>query len=120
MEEDVLHTITGLLVKYVEQGGQVVVDTVPDEDGNPDLSITFIGVSPDYPGLSPEFLQFYLDQKAEWACLDCGRDVLELDEYYMFTDEIWDQVNPSREGMLCIACLEARLGRELAPEDFIE
>jgi hypothetical protein len=55
-----------------------------------------------------------------FICLDCsantGRD--GLDEYYVVHDEIWRQVAPSWGGMLCIGCLENRLGRKLHQCDF--
>lgn len=37
----------------------------------------------------------------------------------MVTDEVWSAANNfQRNGMLCIGCLEARLGRELTGKDF--
>ena len=37
----------------------------------------------------------------------------------MVTDEAWSAANnKQRSGMLCIGCLENRLGRELTGEDF--
>lgn len=53
-----------------------------------------------------------------FACLGCGECTLELDEYYMLRDEVWRAANPSSRGMLCIGCVETRLGRRLAPSDF--
>jgi len=52
-------------------------------------------------------------------CLDCGRDTFVLCEYYMVSDELWDSVVFGR-GLLCIGCLEARLGHRLDPADFID
>ena len=51
-------------------------------------------------------------------CLDCGVDILEIKEFYMIHDELWAQINPQLEGLLCIGCVEKRLGRKLKPEDF--
>lgn len=51
-------------------------------------------------------------------CLDCGVDTFHIAEYYMVQDVLWDEVNPDVEGMLCIGCLEKRLGRILQPSDF--
>ena len=31
---------------------------------------------------------------------------------------LWPQANPDYDGMLCVGCLEARLGRRLTPSDF--
>lgn len=40
-------------------------------------------------------------------------------EYYMVQDAIWSAVGIAPDdGMLCIACLEKRLGRELNAKDF--
>lgn len=58
---------------------------------------------------------------ARFACLDCGKDTLELGEYYMVHNEVWlSVVKSTRAGMLCIGCLEDRLGRQLTPKDFTE
>ncbi len=56
-------------------------------------------------------------------CADCARDVMELGEYsYMVKREVWAQAAPDDPRndtfFLCIACLEARLGRQLNLEDF--
>ncbi|MGY3409161.1 hypothetical protein ACVWZV_005274 [Bradyrhizobium sp. GM5.1] len=56
-------------------------------------------------------------------CLDCGRQTTftrEGDEYYMVHDEVWQRANPTGEGMLCVGCLEGRLGRQLSAEDFTD
>ena len=59
-----------------------------------------------------------------FLCLDCGSNTAPggdgLDEYYMIENEVWCSVNPSGEGMLCVGCLEDRLGRKLSPEDFTD
>jgi hypothetical protein len=36
----------------------------------------------------------------------------------MVTDTVWLSVNHYVQGMLCIGCLEKRLGRKLTPPDF--
>jgi hypothetical protein len=56
--------------------------------------------------------------RLHFACLDCGVDTGRINEYYMVTDEAWLSANPLEDGMLCIGCLEGRLGRRLTPEDF--
>lgn len=55
-----------------------------------------------------------------WHCLGCGVSTAEdgVNEYYMVQAEVWAAANPKRRGMLCIGCLETRLGRRLTPEDF--
>lgn len=57
---------------------------------------------------------------AEFKCLDCGVNTLHNDEYYMVEDDIWDGVHPKRTGMLCIGCLEKRMGRKLTSTDFTD
>ena len=57
-------------------------------------------------------------EERAFHCLDCGIDTSAIDEYYGLRDEVWLQANPDRAGMLCIACLESRLGRRLSPLDF--
>jgi hypothetical protein len=64
------------------------------------------------------------------TCLDCGQDTLpagypDRAEYYMVTDAIWteagmiiDAVPEACDQYLCIACLEARIGRRLVAGDF--
>jgi hypothetical protein len=53
-----------------------------------------------------------------FLCIDCGKDTID-DECYMVTDELWaaSGVGPDG-GMLCLACLERRTGRELTLADF--
>lgn len=49
------------------------------------------------------------------ACADCGYDG---DEYaYMVIRSIWE-AGGGGKACLCVACLEARLGRRLKPADF--
>ncbi len=50
-------------------------------------------------------------------CLDCGVSTFEVGEYYMVRDELWPL---SVDGMLCIGCLETRLGRRLRRADFTD
>lgn len=44
------------------------------------------------------------------------------DEYYMVDDELWasatDEQDTPTDVMLCIGCLESRLGGKLTAEDF--
>lgn len=56
--------------------------------------------------------------RKKWKCLDCLVDTGKIGEHYMLKDEIWKLVNNSKSGMLCIGCLENRLGRKLKPSDF--
>jgi hypothetical protein len=79
-------------------------------------------------------------------CCDCGIDTLAIDEFYMVSDDVWDQAWASRrvyhdkrdlndeqpllfeqlerfvrgEEILCIGCLEKRIGRTLCRADFTD
>lgn len=56
-------------------------------------------------------------------CVDCGVDTYArgVDEYYMVHNEVWAAAGMlPRDGMLCIGCLEARLGRRLTAVDFTD
>lgn len=48
-------------------------------------------------------------------CVDCGVDT--NNEYYMILDDIWEAFGAG-DGMLCVGCLEHRIGRELDVSDF--
>ena len=59
----------------------------------------------------------------DFACVDCGFDTNAGDEYYMVSTPVWLAAgmrhdHRSGDGMLCIGCLEGRLGRRLQPNDF--
>lgn len=55
--------------------------------------------------------------RQRFFCVDCGFDTHRC-EYYMVHKHLW----PLRRlgGMLCIGCLEERLGFTLSPEDFTD
>jgi hypothetical protein len=54
-------------------------------------------------------------------CLDCDVDTFAIDEYYMVNDDVWTDSGVGwTGGMLCIGCLEDRLGRQLVPGDFMD
>ena len=62
-------------------------------------------------------------------CADCGIGTVTLGDWYMVRGEVWESAwagcrkpwhsVPGQE-ILCIACLERRLGRELARADFTD
>lgn len=56
--------------------------------------------------------------RTRFLCTDCGIDTGKAGEYFMLRDEVWFSVFPSKFGMLCVGCVESRLGRELNPQDF--
>jgi hypothetical protein len=51
-------------------------------------------------------------------CMDCGVDTDAINESYMIHDDLWRAAVPSEAGMLCVGCLEKRLGRKLRRDDF--
>ena len=53
-----------------------------------------------------------------FRCLDCGIDTGKISEYYYLNNNLWESVNPTSKGMLCLGCVENRLGRELQRSDF--
>jgi hypothetical protein len=55
-----------------------------------------------------------------FKCSDCGDCTQCTDEYYMVEDEVWYSAITARSkpAILCIGCLESRLGRLLTKDDF--
>lgn len=53
-----------------------------------------------------------------FLCIDCKVSTLFTNEYYMVNINLWLTANPKKGGMLCISCLEGRVGRELHSGDF--
>lgn len=57
----------------------------------------------------------------DFDCKDCTISTLDTRQYYMVLDPVWVSAGMTTEfgnGMLCIDCLEKRLGRRLKIEDF--
>jgi hypothetical protein len=53
--------------------------------------------------------------------VDCGTDAIAIGEFYMVRDTVWARSGlGENDGMLCIGCLERRIGRELRGVDFFE
>lgn len=60
-----------------------------------------------------------------FRCVDCrccvNLAIAGRNEDFMIHDTVWAQAAlPGGRGRLCLNCLEARVGRELTPEDFTE
>jgi hypothetical protein len=62
-------------------------------------------------------------------CADCGVGTFTIGEYYMVRDEVWDSAWAGRrkpwhaldeQEILCIGCLEKRIGRTLMTVDFTD
>lgn len=52
------------------------------------------------------------------ACQDCSKHTAG-NNYYMINHDLWAQAHPGRYGMLCLPCLQTRLGRRLVKADFL-
>lgn len=69
-----------------------------------------------------EFLKAAVDAiifMPEFDCEVCGVDTLEADERYMVRNDLWRKYGVGK-GLLCIGCLEWRLGRPLGRGDFTD
>jgi hypothetical protein len=62
-------------------------------------------------------------------CVDCGVGTSTLGEWYMVNDEVWQQAWAGQfkpwhalpgQQVLCIGCLEKRIGRTLTAADFMD
>jgi hypothetical protein len=63
-------------------------------------------------------------------CADCGVGTIQLGEWYMVRDDVWEQAWRGRrkcwhgrvpgQEILCISCLEQRLGHTLTASDFTD
>ena len=58
------------------------------------------------------------ESRKRFMCLDCRVDTGKIGEHYMLVDSTWRQAHDSAVGMLCIGCIELRLGRRLVKADF--
>lgn len=61
------------------------------------------------------------EKQSLFGCMDCGVCTLDNGEYYMLRNAVWHEACPQRRrGVLCIGCVEARLGRQLRRADFAD
>jgi len=51
-------------------------------------------------------------------CCGCGVNIHEAHEYYHVHNGVWAEAGACKRSLLCIGCLEDRLGRELTRADF--
>ena len=67
-----------------------------------------------------EFEEMYYDfMDLAFECVDCGIDTRTHSyDYYAVLPEIWEK-HGARSFMLCLNCLEKRVGRELVDSDFL-
>lgn len=59
-----------------------------------------------------------MKSRRKWLCLDCKIDTGKAGEHYMLVDKTWALVHNSNKGMICVGCVEKRLGRKLNSSDF--
>lgn len=59
-------------------------------------------------------------QSVEFDCHDCKQDTITLGEFYIVVNSVWQAAKAHEDWMLCIGCLEERLGRKLVPDDFLD
>lgn len=65
--------------------------------------------------------EYAVEIEEGFKCVDCRFDTMRGLEYYMVSDELWASAGMGKrfgDGMLCIGCLENRIGRTLVPADF--
>lgn len=54
-----------------------------------------------------------------FRCVDCRTDTAKSGEYYSVSNAVWAASGLwPNDGMLCLACLERRIGRPLTGKDF--
>ncbi len=58
--------------------------------------------------------------KTKWICLDCRENTSKMKEHYFVRTALWMDAVGQESGMLCVGCLEARMGRTLTPDDFTD
>jgi hypothetical protein len=64
--------------------------------------------------------EFDGDRYRNLCCDVCRVNLLEIGEYYMLKDNLWqDQLGLGWNSNLCIGCLESRLGRTINFDDLI-
>lgn len=59
-------------------------------------------------------------RRGRFICMDCSVDTGKIHEFYYIKLELWLTVVDGKNGMLCIGCLETRLGRQLRRHDFTD
>lgn len=59
-----------------------------------------------------------MNSRRRFICLDCGKDTGRMHEHYFIHTWLWIRAVPTGDGMLCVGCLEARIGRRLTGIDF--
>jgi hypothetical protein len=61
------------------------------------------------------------DDWNSFNCVDCGLNTIAIHEYYVVNDDLWFSSGMETDsGMLCLICLEHRIGRKLNHNDFMK
>lgn len=61
------------------------------------------------------------DRFKAFLCVDCKVNTEHIGEYYTLRDWVWRATGMRLDGgMLCIGCVETRLGRTLHADDFTD
>jgi hypothetical protein len=76
-----------------------------------------LGLPP--PWNEHDFVDYDPEIDCRFRCVDCEKDTSNSGEYYAVDDKVWAASGLApNDGMLCLTCLEQRIGRELNVEDF--
>lgn len=55
-----------------------------------------------------------------FICKDCGKDTgIDEKDYYMVTHQVWDEYGVGKD-MLCMDCMESRIGHPLNKSDILD
>jgi len=58
-------------------------------------------------------------ERYSYLCVDCGIDTWDSGHFYMVEDHVWELARTRNDNeMLCMVCLERRIGRYLKWIDF--
>jgi hypothetical protein len=61
------------------------------------------------------------DTWSPYVCRDCATNTFRDGEFFQLKDDIWGLTGLAPDGgMLCVGCVEARIGRKLAAADFVD
>jgi hypothetical protein len=88
-----------------------------------------LAIADDEPDASPGRVSHW-PPVVQTRCADCEVGTLTIGEFYMVRDDVWQQAWKGRakpwqhrapgQMMLCVGCLETRLGRKLCAADFTD
>ena len=84
-----------------------------DESTEPDELLSLLSRA------DPHWLNKWARSPDRYLCRDCRREVQAIGEYCMLKEQIWYRTGlGSIGGVLCLRCIEHRLGRLLRRRDF--